>query len=181
MPDISLLPKEYAVEMPATNAAVSAFAVIAYIFIVLALAAWGGFYFYKSSLEEEIDGFEAQIQASPLQGKENEIKKIKSAETLLNNFSRTLESHVYLSNIFNIIEDYTLKKGSLNKFSVNTKDGSAVFGGVVGSYEDFAKQLSKIKSESETIKRADIESLKFSRSGIEFELELLLNKNVWLK
>lgn len=181
MPDISLFPKEYAVETPQTNVAMSVFAVLSYIFIVLIFAAWGGLYFYKNYLQEEINGLDAQIQASPLQGKQDEIKKIKSAETLLTNFNKALASHVYLSNIFTIIEDYTLKKGSLNKFSVDTKDSSAVFGGIVDSYEDFAKQLGKFKTESGIVKRADIDSLKFSRIGIEFQLKFLLDKNIWLK
>lgn len=179
MPDPSLFPKEYVQEAPARSAIASFFVASAYFFLIIALAAWGGLYFYKNSLREEISGLESQIQASPLQGKTSEIRKIKSMEKLLDNFSGLLKGHIHFSNIFRVIEGYTLKTVFLNKASINIKDSSVNISGIVGSYKDFAKQLGKFKSSPDIVKKADIESLKFSRVGIEFSIKLLLNEDIW--
>lgn len=184
MPDISLLPKEYAV--PAAPAPKGSRALILFSALVFfgALSGWGGLYFYKTQLQKETNENKAKVEEiknTSLKDKQDEIEKIKEASEKLNNLKGVLDGHIYASNVFAAIENLTLKTVYFNELDLDSKKAALELKGVADSYDTFAKQFSHLKNQTETIKKIDVESVSLSKEGVEFSFIMDLNKALLLK
>lgn len=183
MPDISLLPKEYAVEAAAPKGSRSLIIFSSLIFFG-ALFAWGGIYFYTAQLEKQINDANARVEEiknTSLKDRQQRVEEIKSASEKLKNFKGVLDGHVYISNIFKTVEDLTLKTVYFNKFELDSKEATLSLSGVADTYDTFTKQFSYLKYQDKIIRKIDVESVSLTKEGVEFSFEASLNRNVLLK
>lgn len=184
MPEVSLLPKEYAIPIAPTPRGLRIFAVFSYLFLVVVLSIWGGLYFYKLQISDQINKVNEEIEgikSTSLKGRDEEIKKIKEASEKLGEFKKVLDGHIYTSNIFNQLEVITLKTVYFNKFDLDIKKQTLMLGGVTDSYESFAKQFSELKTGKDIVGDVTIDSVSLTKEGVEFSFKITLSDNALLK
>lgn len=184
MPEVSLLPKEYAIKAEPTPKGLRMFAVFSYLLLAVVLSVWGGLYFYKlqisdqiNKINEEIDG----IRSTSLKGRDEEVQKIKEASEKLSEFKNVLDGHIYTSNIFKQLESLTLKTVYFDQFDLDTGKQTLTLAGIANSYESFAKQFSKLKTERDVIRDVTIDSISLTKEGVKFSFKIFLSSNVLLK
>lgn len=183
LPDISLLPKEYTVKAPLAKMGVGLSAIL-FIILFLVLASWGGLYFYKNQLRDEVDILNDKIKEVPIQGRESDVAKINDMGKKIANLKDILDNHIFASNIFKEVENFTLKKVYFNEFNVDTQKSTLHLSGVADSYTTFAKQFSElnnIKESGKILQKVDSESMKFSKDGVEFGFNLTLYADIFKK
>lgn len=184
LPEISLLPKEYAAvasPIPKGGRILIAFSTLIFFG---ALFGWGGLYFYKTQLQKQTNENEAKVEGiknTSLKDKEGQINKIKEASEKLNNFKGVLDSHIYTSNVFTAIENLTLKTVYFSELDLDSKKAILELKGVADSYDTFAKQFSHLKNQTETIRKIDVESVSLTKNGIEFSFIIDLDRKLLLK
>lgn len=184
MPETSLLPKEYAIQVAPTPKGLRIFVAFSYLFLFAVLIGWGGLYFYKLQISDQINKIEEEIEgikSTSLKGRDEEVKKIKEASDKLDDFRDILNDHIYTTNIFKQLESFTLKTVYFNKFDLDVKKGALALSGITDSYETFAKQYSRLKTEESVIRGISIDSVVLTREGVEFSFKILLSNNVLLK
>lgn len=184
MPEVSLLPKEYAVKAEPTPKGLKMFTVFSYLFLFVMLSAWGGLYFYKLQISDQINKIKEEIEeikSTSLKGRNEEVEKIKEASEKLGEFKDILDGHIYASSIFKQLENITLKTVYFHKFDLDAKRGALTLAGITDSYETFAKQFSKLETEKSVARDVAIDSVSLTREGVEFSFKMLLSNNVLLK
>lgn len=181
MADISLLPKEYSTKAAPKTKEAKLFTILSFVLFFAVLGAWGGLYFYNSQIDKEIKKVKEEIEAIPLGERKSQVDKIEEANKKLNVFGGILNNHVYASNIFDEVENFTLKKVYLNEFDVDIKKNVVSLGGITDSYTTFAKQYNELNGRRDTIKKTEIDSVAMAKSGIEFGLTLFVSSNIFLK
>lgn len=184
MPEVSLLPKEYAIKSEPTPKGLKMFTVFSYLFLFVVLSIWGGLYFYKMQISDQINKINEEItgiKSTSLKGRDEEVQKIKEASEKLGEFKDILDGHIYTTNIFKQLEGITLKTVYFSKFDLDVKKGALTLAGISDSYETFAKQFSKLETEKSIARDVSIDSVALTREGVEFSFKMLLFNNVLLK
>lgn len=122
---------------------------------------------YNNDLDKQIETLRASFSIE----KESEIINFESR---LNNLSKLLANHTYLSKLFAELEAKTHQKVYFNNFEYDQKNNVLKLDGVAQNYTILAEALTAF-SQDENILSVDFKNLKTGASGVTFSLELKIN------
>ncbi len=141
-PNISFIPKRsLAKESQEYRRPVSLFTLIAVGVMLVAIAVYGGLYFYTKSLQEKIDRKEAQLTALREEFDTELINKAKRLQARIEAANELLQRHVAFSLMFELLEAETIKAAQYTTLSY-TKEGGAQVLGLSGKTAGFAQLAS---------------------------------------
>lgn len=108
----------------------SIFYVISLIIFLLSLAALGGVYFWKYSLEQTIEGQVKSLEQVRNEFDENFVQSATRLNQRIVNAAKLLDNHLSPSTLFALLEEYTLQSVAFSNFVfADTKDGQIQVGG----------------------------------------------------
>jgi len=108
---------------------------------ILVLLLWGGLYFYKKSLVNQVSDLKKQ-QAEVFDSQDKELAaKIVDFENGSALVQGLLKNHVYSSNLFARLEDLTLPNVQWQTFSFSKTDNHISARGFSSDYSGLAKQI----------------------------------------
>jgi hypothetical protein len=153
--------------------------VLASILLVLVLLAYGGLYFYRGSIEKEIELLNVKKESMQTDENNNNIDKVISLSKSLASAKGLLLPHVYSSNSIRLIEDLTLPDASWDSFSFDYSSGKISLKGKASTYSEVAKQILIFENDQEKrISRAVVSGISLDKAGgVAFSCDLTLNKD----
>lgn len=181
MADISLLPKEYAIKAAPPTKKAKIFSIFSFILLIVVLGFWGGLYFYNNQLNKEIVGLKGEIDEVRQGENQDKVRKINEANRKINIFNERFNKHIYVSNVFAEIENFTLKKVYFSSFTVDVPKNLVTLSGTTDSYTNFSKQYNELNDKDGVIDGVDIDSVKSSKSGVDFNFSLYLADSIFYK
>ncbi|MCX6757391.1 MAG: hypothetical protein NTZ44_00705 [Candidatus Nomurabacteria bacterium] len=99
------------------------------IFLILSIFAFfavilgsGGLYFYKGVLAKQVDTMSTNLNLAKGRFEPTEITRLQTLDKRLNAAEELLSNHVAISQIFTILQQYTLKTIRYTKFSSSIAD-----------------------------------------------------------
>lgn len=143
-------------------------------------------YNYRIKLETDIQDqkiTEKLTAISKLQPKEKEVEgllaEIKQVEQILN-------KHLYWTNFFDNLEDYTLNNVYYTDFAA-TSEGNITLSAITTDYQSVAKQIIALRNSKNFIKEVKVLGAKKNAGGttaqptVSFSISLVLDPQVFLK
>jgi len=153
--------------------------VVASVLLVLALLAYGGLYFYRGSINKEIESLNAKKESMQTDENKNNIDKVLSLSKSLASAKGLLSPHVYSSNSIRLIEDLTLPDASWSSFSFDYATGKVALKGKASTYSEVAKQILVFENDSEKrVSGAAVSGISLDKAGgVAFSCNLILSKD----
>lgn len=150
--------------------------------IVIVLSFYATLYFQQVNLEKEKDKQQNQIsdleqKILDYKGTNEEIKTLgQDIATVYDLFNK----HIYWTNLFDLIEKYTLDDVYFSGFTSGT-GGGLTFSATGKSYDTAARQLKLLQSDEakEFVKSATINSVSGGEGEVTFSISLVLNDDLF--
>lgn len=135
------------------------------VFIVTALL-YGGLYFYKNLLVNQIAEANKQLEDARSAILPEKIKELLDANSRINTASILLEKHLVNSRMLALLGDLSVKKLKFNDLNYSNKTGSPTIkiNGEVQTYNALAKQQ-QIFTESEYVKNPTFSNIALDANG----------------
>jgi len=146
--------------------------VFSIVIIVLVFSVYGGFWYYKKVLTDNIEEVSQKTLDLENERDKDEEKKIVGAEKKLENIKDILDSHVFSSKVFSFLEEFSNPQVSFSSFTFNAIGLQVELSGRAASYEVLAKQMVTFQNNS-NINKVDVSGIQLSQEGgVEFEMEM---------
>jgi len=139
-----------------------------------------GFRNYNNSLEQKKNDLQKKIEE--LQNKRDpELeKKIPELQKRIKFYEDFLNSRIYASNIFELLEKLTVSKVQYTGFDADFKNYKLSLNSLASDYNNLAKQLSVFENTPQ-IKKVEVSNIRLTENGVEFNLEIEFDKEVVMK
>lgn len=156
--------------------------VVFFLSAIVVGAFYGALYYKKREIIRQLSNSSQQISEL-----EKEILsfsdlnvEIKTLGDEIKAFNSVLSKHVYWTNFFNLLERYTVQEVYYSGFSAGN-DGAMTLKAVGKDYNAVARQLKVLGQDSakEFVSRASISSAQRTDKGIEFDVIIVLNPNLF--
>lgn len=122
----SFIPKKPLVEEKAPRShKVSLFNFLATLVFFASLAAAGGMYFYKSTLESGIEKKQADLERAQAAFDPGTIQELITLDRRINTSMELLDKHMIISPIFDLLSDSTLTTVQFTDFKFETPDATS--------------------------------------------------------
>ncbi len=150
----SFIPKKTLHEEPrAHKQPVNILIFLGTIIFFIALAALVGVYFWKVSIQGNIDKLDAQIKANQAKVNMDQVAQIQKLDNRLNAAGTLIENHQLITPIFQALQMLTLKTIQYTRFSFEINEQTkqmlvSMSGRSAGGYTPIALQADLFKSES---------------------------------
>jgi hypothetical protein len=119
----SFIPKKpLAEERVPVQGHTSIFSFLAIVLFVATLASAGGMYFYRASLQKNIDAMKESLAAARNQFEPTILEQLKITDRRLTDANLLLSNHIAVTPIFRALEGHTLKTVQYTKFTFTTPD-----------------------------------------------------------
>lgn len=181
MADISLLPREYTTKVAPPTKKAKIFSILSFLLLFVVLGSWGGLYFYNNQLSQEIANLKSEMEEVRQGENQDQVVKINEANKKISTFEDKFKRHVYASNVFTEIEKFTLKKVYFGTFVVDVPKNLITLSGVTDSYTNFSKQYNELNNRTGIVDGVDIDSVRSSDDGVDFNLSLYLADSIFYK
>ncbi len=150
---------------------------ISLLLLFLSGGIFGGLYFYKKSLQTEIDSAAASLELAKKAFDENLITELSRLNFSVNSAKILFSQHQATTLIFKLISDLTLKDVSFSNFNYNFsgKSATVTMNGEAKSYTSVALQT-RMFEESGFIDKVIFSGLSLKAAGkVNFNVELSFN------
>lgn len=145
---------------------------------LLTIAAYGGLILLNRAQSKALNEIAAQIQQKQETFEEDSMKEITLLDSRLKNIRSLLAQHVFVSNLFRLIERDTLTQTNFLDFDFLTKERTITLSGETSSYALLAQQIT-IFEDDPGIERAQFEGLgRAGENKVQFKLTLILKPAV---
>jgi hypothetical protein len=144
---------------------------------LLSFALYGGVYFYKKSLQKQLDQTNTSLKRAEAAFELTLIDELERFNAKINAAKILLEQHQAASKIFNLIGSLTLKTTKFSNFnySFTANEPIVTMSGETKSYTDVAIQA-RIFEDSDSIERASFSGLALKEGGkVSFNVEIIIN------
>lgn len=146
----------------------------------LTLAAFIFFKVYLSQIEAGIVNTNDQIKAEAAKVSEGDETIVTNLNDSLNAFGGLVAKHSYFSKLLELIGSLTYSKVVFVKFDADREKNTLQLKGSAQNYTALAKQIVALR-ENENIKSLEVKGINFGTSGLDFELIMLLDQQVFTK
>ncbi len=140
------------------------------------------FYFFLSNREKKYQAEIGKIQQTldnEAKEREERIKKISEINDRISNFSKIVQNHFFVSDLFKLISGLTHPKVYYKNFDLSTEKNSLSLSGETENFFILGQQTLLFK-ESEMIKEIEISKISKTKEGkVEFGLKLILNPEIF--
>lgn len=142
------------------------FTLAASIIFIVTILLYGGLYFYRDYVIEEVKKADAALTEAEAAIEPKKIKEIISNNSRINNSLKILDGHLATSKLMLFLQDSALKKVKFNEFAYQNKDGvpSIIINSEVQNYNSFAYQQ-KVLVENEYIQNSDFSDILLGDNG----------------
>ena len=167
---INLMPEKAKNDWQATGEISLLSPVAAVLFIISALALAGTYYYKNYYLQGELDSLQAHNQVLTDTISSSFEDRFISLNKKAKDVDKILAGHMYWSNYFDTLENYTLKNITYNQFFVDMekyKQGN-ITTKVIGEADDFktlAKQLAVLRSKSKEFSDMNFDGAELNKEG----------------
>jgi hypothetical protein len=153
--------------------------ILASALLVLVLLAYGGLYFYRGSIEKEIESLNAKKDSMQTEENNSNIEKVLGLSKSLSSAKGLLSPHVYSSNSVRMIEDLTSPDTGWSSFSFDYGTGKVSMKGKARTYSEVAKQILIFENDPEKrMSGVAVSGISLDKAGgVSFSCDLTLNKN----
>jgi hypothetical protein len=171
---IEIIPKKKEVTPP--------WQILIFVISIIILLASVLFYFFLSNQEKEyqakIDEIKEEMEREAKE-KEGKIKKISEINDRISTFSKIIQNHFFISDLFKLISDLTHPKVYYKNFDLNIEKNSLFLSGETENFFTLGQQILLFK-ENETIKGIDISKISKTKEGkVDFDINLILNPEIF--
>lgn len=146
------------------------------ILLVISLGLFGGVYFYRQSLQKDIDGLSASLERARQAFEPQLINELSGLNNSIDAATELFGRHQAVSGIFKIIESSTLPNVAFSNFNYKISSGGAPMVSMTGeatSYTQVAIQA-KIFRDSDAIGQVSFSNLSLKEAGrVSFNLQLV--------
>ncbi len=152
---------------------------ISFFILLLSGGLFGGVYFYKSSLQKEVNDMAASLEIAKKAFEPSLIAELEKFTSSINGAKTLFNQHTDISKIFKFINDNTLKdvKFSDFKYNMDNKIALLTMSGEAKSYTTIALQA-KLLENSEFIDRALFSNFTLKEGGkVSFNLEIIFKSS----
>ncbi|KKT40959.1 MAG: hypothetical protein UW30_C0015G0030 [Candidatus Giovannonibacteria bacterium GW2011_GWA2_44_13b] len=152
MAETSLIPKKVPAGIEYYKAeGLGAFSRLALIFLILAGVFSGLLYLYKKILIRQIDQQRAVLADLDTKFEPSLINELERLSNSINNAKALINSHTYISPIFDFLEKNTLPDVSFSTFNYNADKKTLSLAGEAPSYTEIASQIKIIQNQPEIL------------------------------
>ncbi|MDD5589732.1 MAG: hypothetical protein PHQ47_00985 [Candidatus Portnoybacteria bacterium] len=139
---------------------------LSFVAIIVFLAAWAGLKAYSVFvLEKKLSAISVEIGQIEAGVDNNRIKKLVELDKTISVAENLLDSHVYDSKFFGMIEKVTLPLVQWSSLSLIPEQGTAQLGGRAASFSVLARQILSFRSSDFT---AEISGISLGNEGVTF-------------
>ena len=147
--------------------------------LIFLLGIYGALFFYERFLNEELQATRDKIEdlrAKSDKSKEDAARKFGEK---LDGVSSILDSHIYSSNLFTLIEAFTHPKVQFTNLNFAAVSGLLTLKGLTESYETFGEQMIALEESSE-IENITVSGVKLLKSGqVAFTISFNVDSGVY--
>ena len=153
---------------------------VSLILFFFSLAAFIFFRVYLSRIEADIAGINDQIKAEAAKINEGDETTVVRLADSLAAFSGLVANHSYFSKLLEFVGSLTYSKTVFTKFDADREKGTMQLKGSAQNYTALAKQMVALR-ENENVKSLEVKNIYFGTSGLDFELTMLLDQQVFIR
>jgi len=152
---------------------------LSFVFLILSGVVGGGLFLFKNFMESKVSDLNTQVENLKKELELPFVVDLASLQGKIEKASRLLINHVYLSNVFDLLETYTLDGVQYRSFSYTESQGVLSLSAKARNYRVFAEQLAVFR-EAKEFSSIDFDNLSLSEEdgGLGFNLVLTIDKNV---
>ncbi|MFC1594828.1 hypothetical protein ACFL3E_00160 [Patescibacteria group bacterium] len=167
--------------VPSAQSRFSLFGVIGLIFLLGSIIITGGIFLFKNVIQSKVEVARENIGTLEKELEPQTMATIYALDNKINKSSQFIVDHRYLSNIFDILELYTLRDVRYASFSYNADTNKITLLAKAKTYEAFAQQMDALK-ESGKFSDVDFSGLSLDPSGgVNFNLNMVLERSILLE
>ena len=140
----------------------------------------GGTYFYKQSLQQEVDGLTIQLKTIKESLEVDLINKISDLSKRIDGANTLLVDHVVMSPFFSFLSETTLPNVRFVNFTYTDENALPSFSiaGIAKSYSTLAIQMDKLQK-NRNIENLSVSNLTLGEKGVvNFDLKLQVNPDL---
>lgn len=181
----SFIPKKLTdsgIRMVNVKEPISLFSILTTVIVIATIIASGALFAYQQMLKSQISQAEKDIVAAKQAFQPDTIKQLITASSQINFTERLLNSHILTNQIFNLLQNLTVKKIAFTDFTYVNKNGSpsVVMNGESQSYNALVEQYS-IFNQSGLVLNPEFSNFALSTDGnIAFKLSANIDPSVIL-
>ncbi len=152
------------------------FFILSSIILIISLGLLGGVYFYRQSLQKDIDASSASLERARAAFEPKLINELGSLNNAIDASTKPFSQHQAVSNIFKTIESSTLPDAAFSNFNYKISSGGTPTVSMTGeakSYSQVAIQA-KIFRDDDSIDQVSFSNLALKEAGkVSFNLQLV--------
>jgi uncharacterized protein YoxC len=156
--------------------------ILIFVISIIILLASVLFYLFLSNQEKKYQTKIKEIQKiidEEAKEKEGKIKEVSEINNRISTFSKIIQNHFFVSDLFKLISDLTHPKVYYKNFDLNTEKNSLSLSGETENFFTLGQQILLFK-ENEMIKGIDISKISKTKEGkVEFGINLILNPEIF--
>lgn len=161
------------------STALAFFGTLSFVFFILSGLVGGGIFLFKNFMESKVVDLNTQVENLKKGLELPFIADIASIQSKIEKASHLLINHVYLSNVFDLLETYTLEGIQYQSFSYAADQGTLSLSAKSRDYRVFAEQLAVFREAKEFLS-VDFDSLSLLEQGggLSFSLTLTIDTSI---
>lgn len=156
------------------------FSTVATILFILTLGAWGGLYFYKSNLNNEIVRLKQDIADTREAFEPETINELIDFSNSIKSTNQLLQNHISVSALFDSLQSLTVRPIQFIEFSYSEISGQVLVEIVMqgASYAAFAQQSEIFKNQSFIINPEFSDFIVTESGAVEANFSALIDKSI---
>ncbi len=176
----SFIPKTRLTAPSYRQKGVGLFFILGSIILVISLGLLAAIYFYRQSLQKDIDGLSASLERARAAFEPQLINELSGLNNSIDASTELFSRHQAVSNIFKIIESSTLPNVAFSNFNYKISSGGNSVVSMTGeatSYTQVAIQA-KIFRDNDAIDQVSFSNLSLKEAGrVSFNLQLVFKSS----
>lgn len=146
----------------------------------LSVLVYMGLKVYLAQIQAEIISINGQIKTEAAKVSADDENAVINLNNSLASLSGIISNHSYFSGVFDLIGSLTHSKTVFTKFDADRDKGIIDLKGSAQSYTALAKQMVALR-ENNYVKALEVKGINFGSTGLEFELTLGVDPQIFLK
>ncbi len=175
-------PVDSGIKMVGAKGPISIFSIFTTVLVVGTVVASAGLFFYQQMIQSQITDVEKNIVSARGAFQPDTIKQLITVSSQITFTEKLLNSHILINQIFNLLQNLTVRKIAFNDFTYTNKNGSPsiVMNGESQSYNALLDQ-SNIFAQSGLVQNSQFSNFSLSSDGnVSFKLSANIDPSVLL-
>ncbi|MFN4181233.1 MAG: hypothetical protein ACK4FA_00850 [Candidatus Paceibacteria bacterium] len=178
----SFIPKKPVVpERTETSRPIGLLMVFSILILLSVLVAYGGLYFYKTSLTQSITSKQKALDLAKNRFEPGRLAELKTLDRRIRAANLVLDSHVAVSPIFEILQNTTMKTIRYTSFAYELRENGVVFVKLTGEangYRSIALQSDILSNNTNLLDPVFSNLALDARGNVLFDLSFGVNKSL---